>query len=196
MRLHCGRRTAEVYTLYRAFRRLRRLAANAAAHGLYRPSLAAVGRRVTFGRGVFIGNPARVSLGDDIDIAAGCTFTSEVPDGSLRVGCGVQFNDHCEIDFSGGLDIGEDCLFSTGVLLYSHDHGHDPRSAPVALPKLVGRGVWIGARAVIMPSCRSIGDGAIVGAGAIVVKDVPAGAIVAGNPARPIAKTKLTDLAS
>lgn len=177
-----------MFTLYRAFRRVRRLIADATAQAIYRPSLGALGKRVRFGRGIFIGNPGRVSLGDEIDIAPGCTFTSELADGRLQVGRGTQFNDGCEIDFSGGLDIGEDCLFSTGTILYSHDHGHDPRSAPTGLSKAIGRNVWVGARAVIMHSCRSIGDNAIVGAGAIVVKDVPAGTIVAGNPARPIAR--------
>ena len=54
------------------------------------------------------------------------------------------------------------------------------------VPKAIGEDVWIGMRAVILPQCRQIGAGAVIGAGAIVVHDVPAGAIVAGNPARVI----------
>jgi acetyltransferase-like isoleucine patch superfamily enzyme len=66
--------------------------------------------------------------------------------------------------------------------------GHDPQS-----PEFVDRGgdvvignrVWIGYRAIILPGIK-IGDGAVVGAGAVVTKDVEPFMIVAGNPARPI----------
>lgn len=50
----------------------------------------------------------------------------------------------------------------------------------------IGNEVWIGANVVILPNCRRIGDGAVVGAGAVVTKDVGDFEIVAGNPARPI----------
>lgn len=50
----------------------------------------------------------------------------------------------------------------------------------------IGDDVWIGHNAVILPGCKSIGRGAVIGAGAIVTRDVPAYTIVAGNPAKPI----------
>lgn len=50
----------------------------------------------------------------------------------------------------------------------------------------VGHDVWIGANAIILPGCCNIGNGAIIGAGSIVTKDVPPYSIVAGNPARMI----------
>jgi virginiamycin A acetyltransferase len=52
------------------------------------------------------------------------------------------------------------------------------------IPLEVGNDVWIGCRAIIMPNVRSIGDGAVIAAGAVVNKDVPPYAIVCGNPAR------------
>lgn len=177
-----------MFWLVRGLRNLRRRLAHAAGYLIYRPSLRALGQRVHFGRGIFIGSPSRVSLGDDVRIGEGCLFGSELADGVLSVGRGVHFNENCRIDFSGALEIGEGCLFSAEVIVYSHDHGHDPRSRPVGLPKRIGHNVWIGARAIVMHSCRSIGDNAVIGAGAIVVKDVPAGAIVAGNPAQPVAR--------
>lgn len=51
-------------------------------------------------------------------------------------------------------------------------------------PQIIEDDVWIGHHAVILPGCRRIGRGSIVGAGAIVTRDVPRYAIVAGNPAR------------
>src|SRR5262249_58694753 len=50
---------------------------------------------------------------------------------------------------------------------------------------VIGNDVWIGHGAIVLPG-RAIGDGAVVAAGAVVTKDVPAYAVVAGNPARPI----------
>lgn len=49
---------------------------------------------------------------------------------------------------------------------------------------LIGHDVWIGARVIITPGCCQIGDGAVIGAGAVVTKDVPDFAVVAGNPAK------------
>ncbi|NLE05976.1 MAG: CatB-related O-acetyltransferase [Crenarchaeota archaeon] len=60
------------------------------------------------------------------------------------------------------------------------------------LPKKIGNDVWIGHSALILPRVRSIGDGAVIGAGSVVVNDVPDYAIVAGNPAR-IIKYRFSD---
>ena len=53
-------------------------------------------------------------------------------------------------------------------------------------PLCIGHDVWIGLRAIILPRCGRIGDGAVIGAGAVVTRDVPPFAIVAGNPGRVI----------
>lgn len=60
-----------------------------------------------------------------------------------------------------------------------------------ALSIHIGEDCWIGARAVILPGVR-IGDGAVVGAGALVTRDVPGGSTVGGVPAKPWAKKKQT----
>lgn len=56
----------------------------------------------------------------------------------------------------------------------------------------IGDDSWIGANAVILPGCKKIGTGAVIGAGAIVTKDVADFTVVAGNPAKPIA-SRLTE---
>ena len=66
--------------------------------------------------------------------------------------------------------------------------GHDPQSLEFADrggDVVIGNHVWIGYRAIILPGIR-IGDGAVIGAGSVVTKDVEPFVIVAGNPARPI----------
>ena len=53
-------------------------------------------------------------------------------------------------------------------------------------PLDISSDVWIGARAIILPGCKRIGHGAIIGAGSVVTKDVPDYAIMGGNPAKVI----------
>jgi maltose O-acetyltransferase len=93
-------------------------------------------------------------------------------------------------DFSFLISIGDDSVISLEVMILAHDastrrHLGYSRVAPVA----IGRRVFIGARAVILPGV-TIGDDAIVGAGSVVRRDVEPGTVVAGNPARVIATTE------
>ncbi|MCW2316798.1 acetyltransferase-like isoleucine patch superfamily enzyme [Rhodoblastus acidophilus] len=77
-----------------------------------------------------------------------------------------------------GVHIGEGTLIAFDAVVFSHDlsrHFH--------ADTYIGRHCFIGARAIVMAGVR-IGDGCVVGAGAVVTKDVPAGCIVAGNPAQ------------
>lgn len=64
----------------------------------------------------------------------------------------------------------------------------DAIASVVENPLIIGHDVWIGLNVIICPGCRNIGDGAIVGAGAVVTRDVPPYAIVGGNPAKLIRK--------
>ena len=85
--------------------------------------------------------------------------------------------------------------FSTSNLFYAEEHPflrlfqcpEKVERFEEYLPVTIGNDVWIGTKAVILDGI-SIGDGAIIAAGAVVTKDVPSGAIVAGVPARPIAR--------
>lgn len=67
---------------------------------------------------------------------------------------------------------------------YGRSLGADAHATLPAVPLTIADDSWIGANALILPGCRSIGIGAVIGAGSVVTKDVPAFAIVAGNPAR------------
>ncbi len=104
----------------------------------------------------------------------------------LRLGEGVFIGGGTVLDpdFAHLIAIGENSTLSIGVVVLAHDAstrrglGYS-RVAPVT----IGRGVFVGARAVILPGV-TIGDDAIVGAGSIVTRDVAAATVVAGNPAR------------
>ncbi len=78
-----------------------------------------------------------------------------------------------------GTILGADCTLRQSTTIGSKTLADGPDSAS----PILGDGVDVGANAVILGPVR-IGDRAVIGAGAVVVKDVPAGAVVAGNPAR------------
>ena len=67
---------------------------------------------------------------------------------------------------------------------YNKELGYVPEDTVEARTLWIGHDAWVGERAIITPGCSRIGIGACVGAGAIVTKDVPDFAIVAGNPAK------------
>ncbi|WP_322893918.1 MULTISPECIES: acyltransferase [unclassified Yoonia] len=175
-----------IYLPGRVCRRLALCAASLWHHA----TLAQVGAGSRFQAGVRFADPGCVRIGAGCYLQRGVEVSAEAGRAGLRIGDQVQINRDVHLDTTGGLVIGDHVLISEGVVIYTHDHGLDPRSAPVPLGKSIGTGVWIGLRAVILPQCRRIGDGAVVGAGAVVTRDVPAGAVVAGNPARVIGITQ------
>ena len=175
-----------LYRLYRGWRSVRRALASKVLALVYRGSLGEMGKGCRIHPGVYFANPKHVRLGDGLFIDVHCAFVCEMADGRLTVGDGVQFNPGAKVDFSGGVEIGDRALISEGAIIYSHDHGLDPRSAPAPAPIVIGRNAWVGVRSIVMPSVRSIGDNAVIGAGAIVTRDVPANTVVAGNPAKVI----------
>lgn len=118
-------------------------------------------------------------------------FLSEPkPVGRLSIGKNVAINHHVEIDYSGGVIIEDDVWISQNVLIETHTHliTRAPKSQWAITRSLlvIRRDSWVGANVVIMDSVREIGQGAIVGAGAVVVSDVPAWSVVTGVPARVI----------
>ncbi|WP_422073997.1 sugar O-acetyltransferase [Tranquillimonas rosea] len=122
------------------------------------------------GPGSAVRAPVYVDYGCHIEIGADCFF---------NFGCVML--DVCPIR------IGDNVQVGPNVQLLAADHPRDAESRDAGLengrPVTIGRNVWIGAAALILPGV-TVGDDAIVGAGAVVTRDVHAGARVAGNPAR------------
>ena len=106
----------------------------------------------------------------------------------ISLGDGAFLNFNCVILDVAPVSIGALTQVGTGVQFLTPDHPRDPaqRRAGIetALPITVGANVWIGSGALILPGV-TVGDDAIIGAAAVVTRDVPAGATVVGNPARP-----------
>ena len=101
-----------------------------------------------------------------------------------------------------GITIGRYVSFATGVRIFLQNHplqklsthplfyhgsNDGSQAADLPLGSLdIGNDVWIGCNALILPGCRRIGNGAVIGAGAVVTKDVPDFSVVVGNPAKRI----------
>ena len=104
---------------------------------------------------------------------------------NITIGNQVFINSDCKFQDQGGIFIDDGALIGHGVVLATLNHDLDPdkRQQLHPAPIHIGKRVWIGANATITQGV-TIGDNAVVAAGAVVNKDVPANAIVGGVPAR------------
>jgi len=104
---------------------------------------------------------------------------------NIHVGENVFINSCCQFQDQGGIFIGDDCLIGHSVVMATLNHGIAPeerQNLTHATIKL-GKGVWVGAHATIL-SGVTIGDYAVIAAGAVVNEDVPANTVVGGVPAK------------
>lgn len=154
-----------------------------------------VGERVLIGDYAFISAFGRegIEIGDRVSIRehAWIQITSRLdqPGEGLRIGSDSYIGPRCMLGAGGGIRVGARVLFGAGVQLLAEDHvfqdpGTDIRDQGVARRGIVIEDdAWLG-NAVIVLDGVTIGKGAVVGAGSVVTRDVPAGMVAAGNPAR------------
>lgn len=108
--------------------------------------------------------------------------------GELRIGADTSVGHNTTIAANESIVIGENCLIAEQVSIRDHDHAYARLDVPIrrqgstSAPVCIGDDVWIASKAIVLKGV-TIGDGAIVGAGAVVTKDVPPLAIVVGVPA-------------
>jgi maltose O-acetyltransferase len=106
---------------------------------------------------------------------------------NISLGTGVFLNFNCVILDVVAVTIGDKTQIGPGVQILTADHprGFAEREAGLEFgrPIHIGRNVWIGGGAIILPGV-TVGDHAIIGAGCVVTRDVPSGVTVMGNPAR------------
>lgn len=110
---------------------------------------------------------------------------------NLTIGDNVSVHPMAYIEAYGGVTIGDDVSIAEGATIMSVNHIFDDKSRPIKdqgvkkMPIVVGNNVWIGAKATILGD-NVIGDGVIIGAGAVVTKSIENNKIVAGVPAKVI----------
>lgn len=106
---------------------------------------------------------------------------------NIHIGKNVFINMGCKFQDQGGIFIGDGALIGHNVVLATLNHAASPkdRGSMIPAPIRIGKNVWVGANAVILPGV-TIGDGAIVAAGAVVNRDVPENTVVGGVPAKVI----------
>ena len=106
---------------------------------------------------------------------------------NIHLGKGVFINSGCQFQDQGGITIGDGTLVGPKTVIATLNHGFkaSERHALDPKPVVIGKKVWIGANCTILPGV-TIGDNAIIAAGAVVTKDVEENTIVGGVPAKKI----------
>ncbi|WP_175871412.1 acyltransferase [Burkholderia sp. BCC0397] len=137
----------------------------------------------------FLGRFCQVRIGRDSSIAMGCFVTGY----HISIGDNTVVNRYTYLDGRVPLTIGNNVNISHYTLIQTLTHDpQNPDFVCLCKPVVIEDHVWIGARAIISPGVR-VGEGAVVGAGSVVTRDVEPYTIVAGNPARFI-KERTRDL--
>ncbi len=125
-------------------------------------------------------------IGKDVDESFGLfpPFYSDCGK-NITIGKNVFINSGCRFQDQGGITIGDGALIGHNVVLATLNHDFSPnnRSTLHPAPIVIGKNVWIGSNATVVPGV-TIGDGAIIAAGSVVTKDVPENAVAAGVPAK------------
>jgi acetyltransferase-like isoleucine patch superfamily enzyme len=130
--------------------------------------LLTLGRDVRIAPNVSFANAERIQLGDQVQIGARCSLWAGKSTSWIRVGDRTTFGPEV---FATAADYG----LAAGIRITDQEM--------VERDIIIGEDCWIGTRA-ILTSGITIGDGAVIGAGSVVTKDVPAGAIAVGVPAK------------
>jgi len=164
------------------------------------PSHLSVGRNVSVGDYVFMNCIGRqgVSLGSDVRIRefGWVQVTSQLtdPGDGLVIGDGTYVGPHCILGAGGGITVGRDVTLGAYVQLLAENHVFDDPGLPANEQGVSRRGIviedgcWLGNGVIVLDGVR-IGERAVIGAGSVVTKSVPAAAVAVGNPARIIKRT-------
>jgi maltose O-acetyltransferase len=128
-------------------------------------------------------------------VGEGCFYLDQIVwlnGDRIELGDHVAFNYGCYVNGYGGLNIADGAEFGPYTMIHTANHKMDDPTRPVTeqgweviRPVEIGASCWIGMGVCILPAVR-IGDGCVVGAGSVVVKDLEPYTVAVGNPARPV----------
>jgi acetyltransferase-like isoleucine patch superfamily enzyme len=143
------------------------------------------------GSGTIVGEKTVFINSANIRIGSGCLIQDRVyiragASGKVSIGDGAAINSHVQIYGHGGVLIGEHAQIGPSTIVTTT--GHDYRAIELERDYSaieIGKRVWIGANATILPGV-SIGENSVIGAGAVVTRDIPAYSLAVGVPARVI----------
>jgi len=182
--------------------------------GIYHSLLGKMGSDCFIEEGVRLRIPQKIFLGDRVFIGKNCDIDVEYLDSEIRIGDDVHIsrdtvilagvgktiiNERVSIGAgsfiygSSGVEIGEDSLLADHVRVMAGSHRYKDASKLIRLQgacvkkTTIGQDVWLGSSAIILGGV-TVGDGAVVGAGAVVSKDIPGYSMAVGVPAKVIGK--------
>lgn len=145
---------------------------------------------VRFGTGVSLAGCRNMRFGRGVRVGRLCILTAQDGELTLADGSALSPGVHLGADH-GRIEVGRQTAIGPGTVVRAANHRFERRDVPIMRQGhapgvvIIGDDVWIGANCVITPDVR-IGRGAVVGAGAVVTRDVAPFAVVGGVPARPI----------
>ena len=134
----------------------------------------------------------RARIGRDVLIEPGCWFALYPETAELEIGEGTFINLGCMLAATERITIGRHCMFANYCFVADADHRYDDPELPVTWqgmlprgPVTIGDNCWFGTNCVVTGGV-TIGERSVVGANSVVTRDIPAGVIAAGAPARVI----------
>jgi acetyltransferase-like isoleucine patch superfamily enzyme len=165
------------------------------ARMLWRRYLTPTGRRIDLDGMLFLGSGVKIQVGRRARVRFGrWTWIGDgtkirCHEGEVRIGDKTVLGQECTISAYQRVWIGEQCIVADRVMMIDFDHCVTEVERPIRAQGIykrdvrVGNNVWVGYGAQILRGV-TVGDNAIIGASAVVTRDIPANAVVAGSPAR------------
>ena len=147
-------------------------------------------RRVV-GKGTIVGRWVRIVNAANVKIGEHCLFQDGVymragNQGYIHIADRAALNSFNKLFGHGGIEIGEEAQLGPGSLITTTDHDYYDENLETTFKKVtIGRRVWIGANVTILPGV-TIGEYSVVGAGAVVNRDIPPRSVAVGVPAKVI----------